>query len=80
MTVRFRKGKLRFWLCVPMGLVLFSLAKGFKKKATGNVQICIDRQGRKQIKKALKQAKRELGRLPLLNVQARDGIFVKIVL
>ena len=80
MTLKVRKGKLRFWLGVPVGLVLFGLAKGLKKKATGNVQICIDRHGRKQIKKAIKQAKRNFGGLTLLSVQAKDGVFVKIML
>lgn len=78
MTIKFRNKGLRLWLAVPASLVVFGLSKAAEKN--GSLPIKIDKQTKGELKKSLKQAKRNFGRLVLVDVQASDGTKVKIKL
>ena len=81
MTVSIRKKGLRLWLSVPVSLVLFGLGKAVEKKSDyGGLQINIDEQTKRVLKRSLKQAKKNFGSLVLVDVKAADGSNIKIKL
>ena len=72
MTFKIRRKKLRLSLAVPAPLVVFWLSKKVRDK--------IDKRTKREMKRKLKQAKKDFGRLVLIDVQATDGTKVKITL
>lgn len=78
MTIKVRKRGLRLWLAVPASLVVFGLSKATEKN--GSLPIKIDKQIKRVLKRSLKQAKRNFGRLVLVDVKSKDGEKIKITL
>ena len=78
MTLTVRKKALRLWFSVPLSLILYGLSKGMRSKA--EFQFELDKQTKKKLKLAVKQAKKNFGNLVLLDVQAADGTRVRIKL
>lgn len=81
MTVKIRRDKLRLSFAVPVSLVLFGLGKAAEKgdKKYG-VSCKLSKQTKREIKYKLKQAKKDFGRMTIVDVQATDGTKVKITL
>lgn len=81
MTINVSKNGLRLWLAVPASLVAFGLRKAAEKQGwDGSLPIKIDKQTKRELKRSLKKAKRNFGRLVLVDVQASDGTKIKIKL
>ena len=79
MTISFRKKRLRLWLSVPASLVVYGLSKAAEKGDGKNgVSFKISKQTKREIKRSLKQAKKNFGRLVLVDVKGDDGTKVKI--
>lgn len=81
MTIKVRKKGLMLYLALPASLILYGLGKAAESNdGKYGVSYNISKQTKREIKKGLKQAKKNFGQLVLVDVKAADGTKVKITL
>ena len=83
MTIKVRSKKKKIWLrlVVPISLAVFGISKAAERNdENSSFKIKLDKQTKREIKDKLVKAKKNFGRLVLVDVQAFDGSKIKITL